>query len=204
MTLFAEPFDDLDRQRWREIEVKGRTSYSLEGEGEDRSLRAHSRGGASILLYPFRFDPDTYEWLTWRWRVERLVDREDLTQKSGSDASARVYVYFDTGGLPWQRRNLDYVWSAHLPVGTILSSALSESSKIIVAESGTEHLGRWRTVSRNIEDDYEACFGEDPPDVVAIGVMADTDNTHSEAIAFFDDLRVTRDRPSESQGRRGR
>ena len=193
--LFREPFDQLDPSRWKEVEVRDRTHYTLEGQEYAGSLKAHSRAGASILLCPVRFDPDTYEWLSWRWRVDRLVDGEDLTRKDGSDAAARVYVYFDTTGLPWEKRSLDYVWSANLPVGTIMSSAYARHSKIIVVESGSEHLGTWRTVSRDIEEDYKRCFGEDPSDVVAIGLMVDTDNTRSEAIAYFDDVMITRGKP---------
>jgi len=194
-TLFTEPFHILDEQRWHEIEVKGRTQYVIEELDGSRSLKARSRAGASILLCPFRFNPDTYEWLSWRWRVDQFVDGEDLTTKAGSDAAARVYVYFDTPGMPWQKRSLDYVWSSSLPVGTMLSSAYSQASKIIVVESGIEHRGKWRTVSRNIEEDYRRCFGEDPADVVAIGVMTDADSTHTEAVAYFDDLMITREKP---------
>lgn len=194
--LFQEPFDTLDPQRWREVEVHGRTSYALEEEDGQRHITARSRNGASILLRPFRYDPDRYEWLSWRWRVEQLVQGEDLTRKSGADASARVYVYFDTGGLPWQKRNLDYVWSATHPVGTILPSPYSANSRAIVVESGAEHVGAWQHVSRNVEDDYRRCFGGNPPDVVAIGLMTDTDSTHSDAIASFDDLQVSRHAPT--------
>jgi len=194
-TLLLEPFQELDPQRWKEVEVKGQTHYSVEELDGARSLKAHSRAGASILLLPSRFDPDEYEWLSWRWRVDQFVDGEDLTHKDGSDAAARVYVYFDTTGLPWEKRSLDYVWSANLPVGTIMSSAYSRHSKIIVVESGSEYLGTWRMVSRDIEEDYKRCFGEDPSDVVAVGLMVDTDNTRSEAIAYFDDVMITRGKP---------
>jgi hypothetical protein len=196
--LFLEPFHVLDPQRWREVEVDGQTHYTVEALEGEQILKAHSRSGASILLCPFRFDPDIYEWLSWRWRVDRLVEEEDLSRKGGSDAAARVYVYFATQGLPWQKRNIDYVWSAHLPVGTLLSSAYSGQSKILVVDSGPAHLGKWRTVNRNIEEDYERCFGQDPPDVVAIGLMVDTDNTRSEALAYFDDLMISRNKPPTS------
>ena len=141
-----------------------------------------------------RFDPDTYEWLSWDWRVDQLVEGEALERKDGSDASARVYVYFESSGLPWQKRDLDYVWSASLPVGTILNSAYSSVSKIIVVESGTASLGRWRHVERNLEEDYRRCFGKHPAHVIAIGLMSDTDNTHGQALAYFDELRVSRSR----------
>lgn len=155
-------------------------------------LRAQSSAAASILLSAVRFDPETYEWLAWEWRVDQLVEGEALERKEGSDAAARVYVYFETKGLPWQKRSLDYVWSALLPVGTILDSAYSSESKIIVVESGSAPLGQWRTVERNLEDDYKRCFDEDLPDVIAIGLMSDTDDTGGRTLAYFDELRVSR------------
>lgn len=197
LTLFVESFDHLDAQRWREVEVKGQTEYTIEEQEGGRYLKAHSRGGASILLSLFRFDPETYEWLSWRWKADTLIEGEDLSTKAGSDAVARVYVYFDTPGLPWQRRAMDYVWSSIHPAGMILTSPFTGHSKILVIENGAEHLGQWRSASRNIEDDYEQCFGEDPPDVVAIGLMTDADSTNTEAVAYYDDVMITREPPPE-------
>ena len=190
--VWTEPFTILDPQRWREVEVRGQTQYAITVLEDRTCLQATSRGGASILLSAVRFDPEDYPWISWDWRVDRLVEGEALQRKEGSDAAARLYVYFESKGLPWQKRNLDYVWSASLPVGTILSSAYSSESKIIVVESGPAHLGQWRSIQRNLEEDYEQCFGDDPPDVIAIGLMTDTDNTASHALAYFDELRISR------------
>jgi hypothetical protein len=61
-----------------------------------------------------------------------------------------------------------------------------------VATSGRDGLGAWQAVERNIPEDYRTCFGddEDPPDVIAIGLMTDTDNTKGEALAYFDAIRI--------------
>lgn len=193
--LFYEPFDQLNRSRWREIEVNGRTQYTIEADGSSSSLKAHSHAAASILLTLFRFDPDAYPWLSWRWRIGHPVADEDLTQQGTSDAAARVYVYFNTPGLPWQKRNIDYVWSAHLPIGTVLDSAFSAHSKILVVDSGLDSAADWRLMSRNLVEDYQRCFGEPPPDVVAIGMMTDTDSMQTEAIAYYDDVMVTHEPP---------
>ena len=191
--LWSESFDRLDPDRWREVVVQGHTQYQALVLEERPCLEAKSRSAASILLSAVRFDPDEYEWLSWDWRVDRLVDDEALDRKDGSDAAARVYVYFETAGLPWQKRSLDYVWSATLPVDTLLASAYSPESKMIVVHSGADALGQWRSVQRNLQDDYARAFGDsDPPDVIAIGLMTDTDNTGSEALAYFDDLRISR------------
>ena len=182
-------------ERWHAVGVKGRTTYDVTELDGRRCLRASSRAGASILLTELHADPQTYPWLSWDWRVDRLVEGEALARKDGSDAAARLYVYFESSSLPWQKRNLDYVWSASLPVGTVMDSAYSRNSKIVVVESGAASLGRWRTVARNLKDDYERCFKEPLPAVIAVGVMSDTDNTGSEALAYFDELRLSRAKP---------
>ena len=190
--LWMEPFDVIDAQQWREVEIQGHTQYHTVVLDGRSCLQAHSHTGASILLHAIRFDPDVYAWFSWHWRVDQLVQGEALERKAGSDAAARVYVHFETPGLPWQRRSLDYVWSASLPIGTVLSSAYSSTSKIIVVESGTSSMGQWRSVERNLADDYARCFNGHPPRVMAIGLMSDADNTGTEALAYFDEFRISR------------
>ena len=191
--VWEERFEELNPSRWQMVEVRRRTDYSAVELDGRACLRAYSRNGASILLARLSVNPATGAWCSWDWRVDQFVEGEALERKTGSDASARVYVYFDVGGLPWQKRNIDYVWSASLPAGTVLESAFSSESKIIVVESGVSASGQWRTVERNLKADYEQCFGKGPlPRAIALGIMTDTDNTGGEALAYFDDLRVSR------------
>ncbi len=190
--LWSEPFDQLDSARWREVEIHRRTQYQAVTIDGRRCLKAESHAAASILVSPVRFNTKEYPWLSWEWGVDKLVEKEALKSKGGSDAAARVYVYFETRGLPWQKRSLDYVWSASLPVGTMFNSPWARQSKIIVVESGTALLGQWKFVERNINEDYRALFGEEAPSVVAVAVMTDTDNTGGEAVAYFDNLQISR------------
>lgn len=180
--------------------MEGHAEFSVVDLEGERVLRAASRDTGSILLAALKFDPEDHEWISWRWRVDTFVEGENLKTKRGSDAPARVYVYFDTPGLPWQRRNIDYVWSDTLPVGTILPSAFSKASMIVVVESGRKHQGQWRRVARDLEADYKACFGEDPPEALAVGIMVDSDNTDSASLAYFDDLVISGRRPDVSPG----
>ena len=198
--VWEEPFQQLDPQRWREVEVHGHTQYRIVTLDGQPCLEARSQGHASILLSPVRFNPRIISWLSWEWRVDRPVEGEALKTKKGSDAPARVYVYFDTQGLPWQKRSLDYVWSAFLPVGTVIESAFSAQSKILVVESGTQALGQWRHEERNVAEDYRRAFGVNAPGAVAIGIMSDSDNTGGESLAYVRQLRVSR----QSNDRAGR
>lgn len=191
-TSWHESFDNPNLKGWREIQIKRRCAYramNLEGR---LCLEALSHSSASILVHKILVDSAATPWLGWQWRVDRFVDGEALGRKEGSDASARVYVYFDTPGLPWQKRNIDYVWSANLPVGTVLESPYSALSKIVVAASGVEDKGRWRQEERNLYEDYYRCYHAAPPPVVAIGLMTDTDSAGGYGLAYYDDLMISR------------
>lgn len=200
LVAWTESFDRLDPAHWREVAVKRHTDYGAVTVDGRACLRAHSRDGASILLHAMQVDPSAHPWLSWEWRVDRPVEGEALMEQRGSDAAARVYIYFKTVGLPWQQRSLDYVWSTTLPVGTLLNSAYSSVSKIIVADGGADAMGRWRRVERNLRDDFYRAFGEPAPAIVALGIMTDTDTLRGEALAYFDDFRLSRE-PMTTDGR---
>ena len=189
--VWEESFDVLDPERWRHVKIHGATQYRIVEIDGRRCLRAESQENASLLLAPVSIDPRRSPWISWSWRVDQLVDGEALDRTSGSDAAARLYVYFDTPGLPWQKRNLDYVWSAVLPIGTSMRSPFGSHLNLIVVERGTESLGRWQRVERDVVEGYRRSFGEEPPKkIIAIGLMSDSDNTGSRAVAYFDDLRI--------------
>jgi hypothetical protein len=59
---------------------------------------------------------------------------------------------------------------------------------LIAVQSGPERIGRWISEERNIYKDYISYFGEEPPEVAAIAIMTDTDNTGEEAIAYYADI----------------
>ena len=189
--VWSETFAAPTLDQWREVSLHGHTRYEICEVDANPCLCATSTAAASILLHKLHVETSRTLRLEWRWRVDELVEGEALDQKGGSDAAARLYVYFDTGTFPWQKRSLNYVWSASAPVGTILTSAFSARAKIIVVESGREHLGRWRTVTRNLAEDYYRAFGDEPPAMVAVGLMSDSDNTRSSTSAYFDDLRLS-------------
>jgi hypothetical protein len=59
---------------------------------------------------------------------------------------------------------------------------------MVVVESGPERLGQWLTYRRNVLEDYRRAFGEEPGDLVAVGVLTDTDNTQQRARSWYGDI----------------
>jgi hypothetical protein len=55
----------------------------------------------------------------------------------------------------------------------------------IVVESGAKNLNQWLDYERNIQADFERAFGEAPGALVGMALMTDTDNTRSQARAYY-------------------
>ena len=114
--------------------------------------------------------------------------REDI--KRLADSGAGVYVIFSDHFR--MNRMLKYVWSSTLPVGMETESPYNSRVKIVVKQSGSEESGRWIDEKVNVVEDFERLFGSEAPEVEAIAIMSDADNTQSFAEADYDDFRISR------------
>ncbi len=174
-------------------------------------LRVRSVAAVGSLAHPLAFEAASRPLLTWRWKVDRVLDKADLARKDGDDFAARVYVSFDVplGALPFADRvklrvarllygdelpavALCYVWDNRHPVGTTAWNAYSGSLRMVVVESGPSKAGRWVSASRDVEADFRAAFNAlwpgPMPRITGIAVAADTDQTRESVTAWFGDL----------------
>jgi hypothetical protein len=51
---------------------------------------------------------------------------------------------------------------------------------------------RWVTEERNILKDYAKAFGRNPPEIIGIGIMTDTDDTGGETTGYYGDITLLR------------
>jgi hypothetical protein len=187
---------------------KRRTDYRLvNGDAAGTVLQADAEQGGTGLYRRIRVDPGRQPVLEWSWRVEQLVPGADLRMGSREDAAARLVVSFHGSaqkldfedraklrlaklfaGEPLPFAMLIYVWSNQIPVEAALPSPQIERIRMIVVESGGARLGQWRHYRRNVVEDYRRAFGEDPGDIVAVGVLTDADNTSQSARALYGDI----------------
>jgi hypothetical protein len=196
-----------DWRGWGLRSGKRPTRYRLVDEGGDVALEADADRSGTGLYRRVRVDPRRQPVLEWRWRADRLIPGADLLNGSREDAVARLVLSFhgDAARLDFQERSLlrlakvfageplpyamlIYVWSNDLPVGTTLPSPQLDRIRMVVVESGAAGLGEWRNYRRNVLEDYRRAFGEDPGDIVAVGVLTDTDNTQQHARALYGDI----------------
>jgi len=130
-------------------------------------------------------------WLSWSWRVDRVLNGVDERSKSGDDYPARVYVVVSGGAAFWKTRSLVYVWSSHQPVGATWDNAFTRNAQVMALRSGMKDAGQWVSEKRNIRDDSRQQFGEDLDYIDAVALMTDTDNSGQSATAWYGDLYFT-------------
>jgi hypothetical protein len=189
------------------------TVYELVSEGTAVVVKATSEAAASGLTKEVKIDPSVFPIVQWRWKVENLLTRSNVTQKSGDDYPARLYITFEYdpekvsvgkklkykagqilfGDIPIGA--LNYIWDTKTPVGTVVNNAYTDFAKMIVVESGNANVGTWVEESRNVYQDYRQAFGEEPPAINGVAIMTDTDNTKERAVAYYGDIRFIRANP---------
>jgi hypothetical protein len=184
--------DDFEQglsPRWEQKSFRGETNYQVVTEGTGKVLHARSQGTASGLIFKKEYRLQDYPLLSWRWKVQGIIPKADETEKSGDDYAARVYVIFPHWFFP-KTRTISYVWGNTLPQGRTVPSPYTVNAMIVAVGSGTEKIGEWIVERRNVLEDYRRLFKEEPPQVGAIAIMTDTDNTGASAEAWYDDLQI--------------
>lgn len=196
-----------DWRGWGLNSGKRATEYRLVDNGGTTVLEAYADGAASGFYRRVRVDPRRQPLLEWRWRIEDMIAGADLRVGAREDSMARLVVSFhgDPGKLDFEDRAklrlakvfageplpyamLIYVWSNQIPAETALPSPQIDRIRMVVVESGPSHVGQWRTYRRNVLEDYRRAFGEDPGDIVAVGVLTDSDNTQQVARSYYGDI----------------
>ena len=170
-------------------------------------LEARADGSASGFYRRIHIDPRRHPVVEWRWRVLEPLAGADPRVPSRDDSPARLVICFhgDAKRLDIGERNtlrlykaltgemlpyamLMYVWASDAPVGSIASSVYTEKIQMIVVESGDSRAGEWSEFRRNVLEDYRQAFGEEPSDIVAVGVMTDADDTRAKTRAQYGDI----------------
>jgi hypothetical protein len=190
-------FPKIDRQ----------TTYRLIRDDQRTVIQAVSVASASGLIYRYHGPAEQYPWISWQWKIAHVLKKGNVATKQGDDYAARIYVafvYSPEGKSWWQTIRykaanlaaggklpgsaINYIWANQAPVGTIVSNPYTDQTKMIVLESGNVSAGRWIAEKRNLVDDYKTAFGQQPPPIMGIAIMTDTDNTGESTTAYYGDI----------------
>lgn len=179
------------RPEWSVKEFKGQTSYTPVNIDGRPALHAAGCGVASGLVFKKNYRLQDYPLLFWSWKIRQTISGGDETKKSGDDFAARIYVVFPHWFFP-KTRTISYVWGNRLSPGESVPSPYTGNAILLAVESGSSKAGAWQHAERNVLEDYRRLFGEEPPEVGAIAIMTDTDNTGTCAEAWYADLAIGR------------
>jgi hypothetical protein len=188
------------------------TMYRVVQLGESTALEADAAEGGSGLHRKIRIDLKRHPVLEWRWRVP-ADPQTKFEVSSRSSPLVRLSLAFHgdpakldledrvklrlakaltVNGLPYA--SLLYVWMYNVPVGTVLHSPHTDRVRMIVVESGAGRLGEWVSIRRNVLEDYRRAFGEEPSDVLAVGLMTDPGDDGSRRRSFYGDITFRSDK----------
>ena len=62
------------------------------------------------------------------------------------------------------------------------------TSPAAIVQSGDGRVGQWVEYRRDLAADYRKAFDEDPAEVLAVGLVTDSDNTREQARAWYGDI----------------
>jgi hypothetical protein len=179
--------------RSRQDEKDRRRPYAIREEGGGRYLAADDRGESVALGKEIRWNMRKYPYLSFRWRARRLPPGGDERLGSTNDSAAGVTVVFR---LKFEviPVSVKYVWSSTLPVGAAVRREGIGKPWVVVADSGEDGLGKWKSHVFNVYETYRMTFGGEPPeDTVGIAILTDANATLSAASADYGEIRALRE-----------
>ncbi len=171
---------------------KGERFHVMEEEG-NKYLRVETQNESIRLSQvngnAFNWNIQEHPYLKWKWRALHLP--EGASEKDKNDSGGAIYVTFGTDWLG-RPKSIKYTYSSSLPVGTRVGFG---SLTVIVASSAVEgYVGDWKTVERDLLEDYEDVFGGflkkgTPPDrPLSVTIWGDSDSTNDSSKVDFDDI----------------
>ncbi len=183
------------------------TEYRLVASTRGTVLEAFADRAGTGLYRKIRISPYRQPYVEWDWRVDRLIPGAEKHAAGHGDAPARLVLSFhgDPAKLDFEQRTrlrlakavagealpyamLIYVWTNDVAAETIVPNPQIDRIRLIVVERGEAQLGQWVHYRRNILKDYRRAFGEEPDDIVAVGVLTNANNTQQAARALYGDI----------------
>lgn len=176
-----------DWRNWPGYGDKAREVYKVGEEGGNKFLTADDSKDYSAQIFrgPAWMIQD-HPVVSWRWRAKSLPKGANESSGATNDSACGVYILFSQ----FKQYGLKYVWSSTLPVGTIHAKTPGKMY-FIVLDSGAGNLGKWRSHTVNVLEDYKKAFGSEPPKDLqsqGIGILTDGNATHSRAACDYDDF----------------
>jgi hypothetical protein len=205
----ALPVDEASH--WSHYRLPGKSAtvfMAIQNDGR-AAMQANSDSSASMLRRKVRVAPSDLGVVRFSWKVPDMLARADMSLRDFDDSPVRVVLAFEGDRSQFSAKNalmnelsraitgeempyavMMYVWSKQHPLGAVINSPRTDRIRKLVVETGTVNLNRWQDYERDIAADFEKLYGEPPGALIGMGIMTDTDNTHTTAQAWYGPLQV--------------
>lgn len=196
---------------WKGVTWPGKRSTLYRDIWHDGRPAVHAQADMSASMWrrQIKVGADELGRLRFSWKVPRLIEEADLTDRDAEDAPVRIVLAFEgdhdrlslrnrmmfdlaetlTGERP-PYATLMYVWDTRAAVGSVIPAARTDRVRTLVVETGSQRLQRWLSYERDVVADYRRMFGEDPGPLVGVAFMTDSDNTGSQIDAYYGDIEL--------------
>lgn len=183
--------------------------YAPQRKDGREALMVHAASSASMVRRKVRIEADRLGRLQFSWLVPAIIDTADLARRESDDSPVRLILAFEGDrasftpkdallsdlaetltGEPLPYATLMYVWSNRSEAESVIINPRTSRIRKLVLETGSGKLSRWLNYERDVRADFVKAFGEPPGALLSIGVMTDTDNTRSEASAWYGPVRL--------------
>jgi hypothetical protein len=208
-----EEFENIDN--WKNLsfpKIEKPSQYRIRTQDETTILEARSDGGASGLIYRHDFSVYQTPILSWRWKVEDILEKGDVRIKKGDDYAIRLYVIFEYDPEKVDRLTrikysmarliygeyppdsaLNYVWANKKWDSPTQKNAYTNRAIMISSDEGERFLGDWREHRVDILEDYRKAFGKEPPEKASLAIMTDSDNTEESTLAWLEYIKLEKE-----------
>jgi hypothetical protein len=208
-TVLDEGWQTLSKAQLMSLPTKKVTRYQTVQRAGRKAVFAQANRSASLYRYTLEPDHSKASKLRFSWKAQQLIEQADMAVRETEDSVVRVILSFEGDRSKFSARNrmlselslaltgeelpyatLMYVWCNKRNLGEVIINPRTDRIRKIVIESGRANLGQWLDYERDIRADYLRAFGEEPGALMGIALMTDTDNTQSQAAAWYGPITV--------------
>ncbi len=184
-------FKSLDVRKVRGADNK--TEYSLGSNENGNYLKAVADNAASGLGKKLTIDLNSTPFINFTWKIEKDLKGINEKSKKGHDFAARVFVIKKTGATALSNRAINYVFSSNENIGDNWPSPYTKKSIDNVLSTTNENFNEWVTVKANVKEDFKKFHDLDVNELDGVAIMADTDNSKSKSISYYQNIYFSAD-----------
>lgn len=173
---------------WQRKNPANNSKIVVEREKADYSLRILCVNDNIAMGKKISFDIRKYPYLSWRWKASKLPEGGDIRKRETDEQAGQIYVVFPKFPSPVNTRSVGYIWDNQAPVGLSGTSTAYSKMKYVVLQSGEVKLNQWLCQTRNVYEDYQNLFQEEPPLLGGVVLYINTQHSKSTAEISYADI----------------